>query len=254
MISIQILTHSAGMSDGKPAEYSFPLWCPGAIRKTIISSAEKIAEYDIVRPPLPFYKALADRAEEIANEAIAEAINARDDHTVIANIKIARRLLDGIGDDMFLATEAEDVTLARLAAYLLLEGHDGYNHVIYCAAWGAHRDPEWGTIWSIHQDIRDFTPAFLFKVCMRGDVRFLGVECHAPNRRLPSDLHDRTRARTMIMSGIPVIAFSPTEVAADAAECVAEVSNALAVLAQELLALKGAEPPPRRDFRPKVLD
>jgi hypothetical protein len=37
----------------------------------------------------------------------------------------------------------------------------------------------------MHQDIRDFTLAFLFKVCMRGDVRFLGVEYHAPNRRLP---------------------------------------------------------------------
>jgi hypothetical protein len=54
---------------------------------------------------------------------------------VIANIKIARCLLDGIGDEIFLATEqAGDITLAHLAAYLLLEGHDGYNQVIYCDA------------------------------------------------------------------------------------------------------------------------
>ena len=174
---------------------------------------------------------------------------------MIANIKIVRHLLYGIGDEIFLATEqADDMTLARLAAYLLVEGHDGYNQVIYDHAWGAHRDPEWGTIWGVHQNIRDFTPAFLFKVCMRGDVLFLGVECHAPNRRLPSDLYDRIRARTMIVSGIPVIAFSPSEIEADAAECVAEISSALAVLAQELLALNGVEPPPRRDFRPRVLD
>jgi hypothetical protein len=93
------------MSDDKPADYAFPMWRPGAIRDAVITAAEKMAEYDIVTPPLPFYKAIADRAEEIANEAIAGAINARDDHTVIANIKIARCLLDGIGDEIFLATE-----------------------------------------------------------------------------------------------------------------------------------------------------
>jgi hypothetical protein len=243
------------MSDDKSADYVFPMWRPGAIRDAVITASKTMAEHDIVTPPLPFYKAVADRAEEIANEAIAEAINARDDNTVIANIQIARRLLGPIGDDIFLATEqAGDATLARLAAYLLLEGHDGYNHVIYYHAWGVHRDPEWGTIWSMHQDIRDFTPAVLFKVCMKGDVRLLGVECHAPNRRLPGDPHARARARTMVVSGIPVIAFSPTEIDADAAECVAEVSGALAVLAQELLALSGVEPPPRFDFRPKAFD
>jgi hypothetical protein len=69
------------MSDDKPADYALPMWRPGAIRDAVITAAEKTAEYDIVTPPLPFYRAIAD-AEEISNEAIAEAINARDDHTV----------------------------------------------------------------------------------------------------------------------------------------------------------------------------
>ena len=122
--------------------------------------------------------------------------------------------------EIFLATEqAGDATLASLAAHLLLEGNDGYSAAIYHHASGAHRDPEWGTTWGIHQEIRDFTPAFIFKVCMRGNSRFLGVECHAPTRRLPDQLDARIRARTMIASGIPVLAFSPAEVAADAAAC-----------------------------------
>ena len=242
------------MSDDERASYAVPVWRPGAIRNTVIAAAEKLADHQVTAPPLTFYEALADRAEEIADEAIAEAISARDDDavTVAANIRIARRLLNEIGDDIFLATEqAADATLARLAAYLLLEGNDGYNDAIYCTAWGSHRDPEWGTIWSIHQDIRDFTPAFVFKVCMRGDVRFLGVECHAPTRRLPDEPHARVRARTMIVSGVPVLAFSPAEVEADAAACASELGGALAILAQELLALHGIEPPPRRDFRPR---
>jgi hypothetical protein len=241
------------MSDDEQASYARLIWHPGAVRKTVIAAAEKLAGYDIVAPPLAFYEALADRAEEIADEAIAEAIDARDDDTVVANIRIARRLLHDIGDAIFLATEqAADATLARLAAYLLLEGNDGYSDAIYHHAWGAHGNPEWGTIWSIHQDIRDFTPAFIFKVCMRGDMRFLGVECHAPTRRLPDELHARARARTMIVSGIPVLAFSPAEVEADAAACASEIVGALAILAQELLAHHGIEPPPRHDFRPRA--
>ncbi len=241
------------MSDDEQPSYALPMWRPGAVREMVIAAAQKLADYRVVAPPLPFYEALADRAEEIANEAIAEAFDAQDDRTVVANIRIARRLLHGIGDNIFLATEqAADATLARLAAYLLLDGNDGYSRLIYRLAWGAHGDPEWGTIWSIHQDVRDFTPAFIFKVCMRGDVRFLGVECHAPTRRLPDEPDARLRARTMIVSGIPVLAFSPAEVAADAAECADEICSALATLAQELLALHDIEPPPRHDFRPRT--
>jgi hypothetical protein len=242
------------MSNDEKASYKLSQWCPGAIRKIVIATAEKLADYDIAIPPLTFYQALADRAEETANEAIAEAIAAKYDEgeVVLSNVRIARRLLHELDTDLFLATEqADDATLARLAAYLVFEGSDGYNDLNYHDAWGAHRDPDWGTIWSIRQDVRDFTPAFIFKICMKGDTRLLAVECHAPTRRLPEDLCARLRARTMIVSGVPVLAFSPAEVEADAAECVSDVGSALATLAQELLALHGIEPPPRRDFRPK---
>ncbi len=217
-------------------------------------AAEKLAEYDIPTPPLAFYETLADRAEEIADEAIAEAIDARDDRLVIGSIEIARRLLLGIEDDIFLATEhAGDATLARLATHLLVDGRDGYNAITYCLAWGTNSDPEWGTIWTMRQEIRDFTPAFLFQVCMKGDVRFLAVECHAPTRRLPDDPVLRLRARTMNVSGIPVLAFSPAEIDADPAACASEVCNALSTLAQELLALHDLDRPVRReqDFRPR---
>jgi hypothetical protein len=242
------------MSDNEQNRYTVPRWSPGAIHGIVIAVAQKLAHHNIEIPPRSFYEALADRAEEIANEAIAEAMAAHDDEavTVLSNIRIARRLCDEVGDDLFLATEqADDVTLARLAAYLVLEGSDGYSDLSYHDAWGAHRDPDWGTIWGIRQDIRDLTPSFIFKVCMKGDVRFLAVECHAPTRRLPDELHARLRARTMIVSGVPVLAFSVAEVEADAAACASEVGDALSILAQELLALHGIEPSPRRDFRPR---
>jgi hypothetical protein len=224
------------------------------MREIVIATAEKLGDYDFDIPPHAFYETLADRAEEIVNEAIAEAIDAKDDdaETALNNIRLARRRFLEIGDKLFLATEqADDAILARLAAYLVLEGSDGYNDLGYHEAWGAHRDPEWGTIWAVRQSVRDFTPALIFKVCMKGDVRFLAAECHAPARRLPVELHDRIRRRTMIVSGIPVLAFAPAEIEADPAECVSEVGYALATLAEELLAMHGIGPPPRRDFRPR---
>jgi len=139
-----------------------------------------------------------------------------------------------------------------MAAYFVLEGNDGYTDAVYHDAWGAYGDPEFGTIWGIHQEVRDFTPAFIFKVCMRGDVRLLAVECHAPTRRLPDNPEARIRARTMIVSGIPLLAFAPAEIEADAATCASDVCDALATLAQELLALHSLSPPPRRDFRPRT--
>ncbi|ALR88226.1 hypothetical protein DB34_13770 [Acetobacter pasteurianus] len=189
----------------------------------------------------------------MTNEAIAEAIASRNVDTIVSNIKEANRLFYELGDEIFLATEeANDPVIAQFAASLLLNGIDGYNHATYVDAWGAHPDPEWGTIWGIHKSIRDFTPAFIFKVCMCGDVRFLAVECHAPNRRLPDDLQDRLRARTMIVSGVPTVSFSPTEINTDTDACVLEVNDALHTLAEELLALHGVSQPPRREFRPRV--
>jgi hypothetical protein len=55
----------------------------------------------------------------------------------------------------------------------------------------------------------------------------------------------------MVVSGIPVLAFSPTDVEIDASACVEEIGYAASVLAQELLAMHGIEPPLRRDFRPR---
>ena len=229
-------------------------WHHGAVRNVVIATASKLAKYEINVPPLHFFEALADHAEEIANEAIAEAINAKQDEAEVAlsNLSVAKRLLE-VGDDLFLSIEqANDAVLARLAAYLLLEGSDGYNELSYHLAWGAHRDPEWGTIWGIRQDVRDLTPAFIFKVCMKGDTRLLGVECHAPIRRLPDELFDRLRARTVIVSGIPIFAFAPAEIEADASACVSEIDCALSILAHELLALNNIGPPLTRDFRPKA--
>jgi hypothetical protein len=85
MIGIEPSDVLGHMSDDKPADYAFPMWRPGAIGDAVITAAEKTAEYDIVTPPLPSYKAIADRAEGISNEAVAEAFNARDDHTVICS-------------------------------------------------------------------------------------------------------------------------------------------------------------------------
>ncbi|MCD9824578.1 hypothetical protein [Bradyrhizobium japonicum] len=229
-------------------------WHPGLLREIVLATASKLSHHGIPLPPLDFYEAVADRGEEIIIEAIAEAIAASHDDTdtVIANIRVARRFLERFGDDLFLATEeTDDPLLARLAAYLALEGSDGYNEIRYQCAWGAQGSPDWGTLWGVKQKIRDFTPAFVLKVCMKGDFRWLGVECHAPNRVLPEDINTRVRARTMIVSGIPVLAFSPADVEKDASACVEEIGCALSVLAQELLAMHGLESRPRLDFRPR---
>ncbi|MBR1175348.1 hypothetical protein JQ617_15400 [Bradyrhizobium sp. KB893862 SZCCT0404] len=228
-------------------------WHPGLLREVVLATTRKLSEHKIPIPPLDFYEAIAARGEEIIIEAIAEAIAAGHDDTgtVIANIGVARRFLERFGDDLLLATEqADDPILARLSAYLALEGTDGYNEIRYQCAWGAQGSPDWGTLWGVKQKIRDFTPAFVLKICMKGDIRWLAVECHAPNRALPEDLHTRVRARTMVVSGVPVLAFSPTDVETDASACVEEIGYAASVLAQELLAMHGIEPPPRRDFRP----
>jgi hypothetical protein len=229
-------------------------WHPGLFREIVLATTSKLSEHGIPIPPLNFYEAVADRGEEAIIEAIAEAIGAgRDDtNTVIANIQVARGFLERFGDDLFLATEeSDDPLLARLAAYLALEGTDGYNDIRYQCAWGAQGSPDWGTLWGVKQKIRDFTPAFVLKICMKGDFRWLAVECHAPSRTLPDDLHARVRARTLVISGIPVLAFSPTDVETDAPACVEEISYAASVLAQELLEMHGLEPAVRRDFRPR---
>lgn len=91
---------------------------------------------------------------------------------MIPNIRVTRRVLERFGDDLFLATEqADDPLLARLAAFLALEGTDGYNEIRYECAWGAQGSPDW--VMGVKQRIRDFTPAFVLKVCKKGDYRRL---------------------------------------------------------------------------------
>jgi hypothetical protein len=239
------------MSDA-PSARDTDAWHPRDIRAAIVSAARELAENDIPIPPLAFYERLGARAEAIALEAISEAIHSRHDANALANIAIARRAVDVAPDALISASQAAaDATLARLVAYLLLTGTDGYNALEWHDAWGGHSDPDWGTMWGIKQDIRDLTPALVFRVCHKGDTRLLGVEIHAPARRLPDDLHARLKARTMMLSGVPILAFSPAEIEADAEDCVRDISSALSILAQELLALHNIDQPPVRDFRPR---
>ncbi len=232
-----------------PADTS-PPWHPSSIRDDIINAASELAENDIPIPPAAFYKRLAARAEALAFEAIHEAIHSQEDANILANMAIARRAATISDELIFVTQEARNATEAALIAYLLLTGNDGYSAIDFHDAWGAHHDPEWGTMWGLHQAIRDIHATVIFKVCHRGDVRHVVVECHAPDRRLPEDLHARLKARTMILSGIPVLAFSPSEVEANAEACVADISHALSILAQDLLALHGTDQQPRLDFRP----
>ncbi|MET4258273.1 hypothetical protein ABIC09_003215 [Bradyrhizobium sp. S3.12.5] len=98
------------------------------LREIVFATASKLSSHGIPIPPLDFYEAVADRSEGIMIEAISEAIAAGHDDTdtVIANIRVTRRVLERFGDDLFLATEqADDPLLARLAAFLALEGTDG---------------------------------------------------------------------------------------------------------------------------------
>src|SRR3954451_8590823 len=114
-------------------------WHPGFFRKIVLATTNKLSEHGIPIPDAGFYEAVAERGEEVIVDAIAEAIAAsrNDTGTVIANIQAARGLLERFGDDLFLATEeADDPLLARLAAYLVLEGTDGYNEIRYQCAWG----------------------------------------------------------------------------------------------------------------------
>lgn len=241
------------MSDN-PTYRKAATWYPNVMQEMVLAIVAELTNADIPIASARFYQELAHRAEEIVTEAIAEAIAARDHETevVMANIRRARQLLERLGDNLFLATEqANDPILSRLTAYLLLEGSDGYNELNYHQAWGAHPNPDWGAIWGIKQKVRDFTPAFIFKACMRGEIRLLAVECHAPNRDLPDDLHERVRARTIVISSVPIIAFAPAEIEADAHGCVEEIGHALSILAQELLSMHGLDAPPRLDFRPR---
>lgn len=241
------------MFGNETPRHSGPRWRPGIMREIVLAAAEQLDDAGIPMPPFGFYEALAHHAEEVVQDWIAAAIEASGSDMVGVYIGTARHLLEALGDELFVATgAANDATLARLVAYLLLDCYDRNDDARCDLHWGMHGDPEWGTRWGIHQDIRDMSPAFIFKVCMKGDVRYLAVECHAPTRRLPEDPGARLRARTLIVSGVPVLAFSPSEIEASAEECVSEINDALDTLAQELLALHGMEPPPRHDFRPRA--
>ncbi|MCJ8352943.1 hypothetical protein [Novacetimonas hansenii] len=230
-----------------------PRWSPGTFRKMVIAAATKLADHGVRSPSMKFFENFGSECEDWANEKIDQAITAGSDEEAVSCIHDVRRCLRSVEHDVFLLVEeAIDPIISRLALNLFLYGNDGYNDLQHCHAWGASSDePEWGTIWSMHQTIRDFTPAFLFKICMRGDSRFLAVECHAPTRILPEDERDRLRARTLMISGVPVIAFSPSEIEADACACTNEICDALAILATELIDLNNIDSVMRIDFRPR---
>jgi hypothetical protein len=236
-----------------PSRSSALQWYPGAIRDEVMTAASTLGGSGTPCPSHEFFAELADYAERQANDDIAIAIEADKDVDAIAALERVRNRFywhrHGI---IFAAERAADITLTKLALYLLLGGSDGYNALDYPVTWGGPgTDPEWGTIWAIHQPCRDFTPAFIFKVCLKGDSRFLAVECHAPTRHLPDGPADKLRARTIMTSGVPVVTFSPTEVEASPSDCAEEIGLALSVLAEELLALHGMATPPHHDFRPR---
>ena len=241
------------MASECPAKRSVPGWYPGVLRRRVMDVAAKLAEHGLPVPPMTFFQSFATSVDDSVNGIIYAALTATTDDEALACLNSVRDLLSSIEDDVFLVAEAAaDATIARLALYFRLFGRDGYNEPTFCLAWGApNSEPEWGTIWGMHQKIRDFTPAFIFKICMRGDSRVLAVECHAPTRNLPEDPLDRLRARTLTISGVPVIAFSPNDIEADPMCCTDEISDALSILAQELLAMHGIGAPVRRDFRPR---
>lgn len=241
------------MANEYPVKRSVPSWYPGALCLRVMDVAAKLAEHGLSAPPMTYFQSFANSVEDSVSGLIYAALTATTDDEALSCLNSVRDLLSTIEDDVFLITEAAaDATIARLALYFRLFGRDGYNEPTFCLAWGApNSEPEWGTIWGMHQKVRDFTPAFIFKICMRGDSRILAVECHAPTRNLPDDPLDRLRARTVTISGVPVIAFSPNDIEADPMCCAAEISDALSILAQELLAMHDIEPPIRRDFRPR---
>jgi hypothetical protein len=242
------------MKEASPPHPKPSPWKPGAIYKEIMTGAAALTREGLPCPPNLFFQQLATYAEAQAIDDIACAIESDEDHYALAALERVRSRFywHRYGIEL-VARAAGDPILTQLALYLLVGGTDGYNHLDYQINWGREgADPEWGTIWAMHQPFRDFTPAFIFKVCLKGDCRFLAVECHAPTRRLPEHWLAKLKARTTIVTGVPVIAFSPSEVEERPHECADEIANALSTLAEELVALHGNGEQPRLDFRPKA--
>ena len=65
-----------------------------------------------------------------------------------------------------------------LAGYLLTIT-DGYNRVGFRDAWGAHTDPDWGTIMGHRIDVDGHQADFLFRCCHGEDRRLLAVTLDA---------------------------------------------------------------------------
>jgi hypothetical protein len=80
------------MSNEERANNVRRTWRRAAIREIVIAAAKKLAEFEVAAPPLAFYEGLADQAQEIADEAIAEAIEAPSDAAVVENIRTVRHL------------------------------------------------------------------------------------------------------------------------------------------------------------------
>ncbi len=224
-------------------------WRPGTIRAGILATAARMAEHSFKIPDSAFYAAYADAAEEAALVSLSEAMAQSEDPNALLLLQDAYRLHEALQDDLWLATEqCESPIESILAAYLLLEGTDGYNYLDYVAAWGGHPDPAWRTIWTAQHEFGGVRPDFLFKICLEGENRFLAVECdghHWHDRTKEQARRDRSRDRNLLAGGIPVIRFTGSEIVRDPSACVEDLASVLCGLCDDLLAKAGKIRPRR---------
>ncbi|WP_207539616.1 endonuclease domain-containing protein [Sabulicella rubraurantiaca] len=235
-------------------------WRPGTVHEGVIEIAARMAKSDFKIPGMAFYATLANEAEEAAIEFASEAMEmlkgAEPDHTnALSNLRRAHHLHYAFPDELWMAAEQCESPIENiLAAYLILEGTDGYNDLDYNPFWGAPSfpDPAWGTIWTIQHQFRRMRPDFLFKVCLEGENRFLAVECDG------HDVHDgtkeqarrdRSRDWTLLTSGIPVIRFTEFEIVRDPQACVKDIISVLSGLCEDLLVKAGRVAPRRSGLR-----
>lgn len=109
-----------------------------------------------------------------------------------------------------LQTGEERQAELMLAGYLLTITN-GYNRVVFQAAWDAFPDPEWGTIMGHPIDVDGHSADFLFRCCLGGDRRLLAVTLD------PEDTRQRrpeaiARDRGLIDARCKVVNYSDREV------------------------------------------
>ena len=83
------------------------------------------------------------------------------------------KYLESWSDDFSSLQSGEERQAQLLLAGYLLTIADGYNKVEFHAAWGAHCDPEWGTVMGFSVEVGGHLADFLFRVCYGDDRRYL---------------------------------------------------------------------------------